>query len=161
MLIFIDTEFTDFVDTELISIGLVTDSDEHEFYAELPVSRQKCSDFVIETVLPQLGKTPGSQCSSAELDVNLRSWLEQFRHHAEVTICFDFDGDWQLFQYALRGHVPGWLTCQNIYRDIDQAIVAQFLLDNHLLEHHALNDAKGNRYAYRVSSAEIAVTSKG
>ena len=64
MLIFIDTEFTDFADTELISIGLITDSGEHEFYAELPVNRRKCSDFVIETVLPQLGNAPGAQRSS-------------------------------------------------------------------------------------------------
>lgn len=155
----IDTEFTDFVDTELISIGLITDSGEHEFYAELPVNRRKCSDFVIETVLPQLGKTPDSQCSSVALEINFLSWLEQFKHHVEVTICFDFDGDWQLFQYAFRNHVPDWMTCQNIYRHIDQAVVAQFLVDNHLLEHHALNDAKANRYAYRVSNAEIAATS--
>ncbi|MDE2428840.1 MAG: hypothetical protein KGM99_08940, partial [Burkholderiales bacterium] len=118
-----------------------------------------CSDFVIETVLPQLGKIPGAQCSFVELEINLRSWLEQFKHYVDVTICFDFDGDWQLFQYALGSHAPDWLTCQNIYRHIDQAVVAQFLADNHLLEHHALNDAKANRYAYRVGSAKIAATS--
>ena len=54
MRIFIDTEFTDFVDTELISIGLITDDGDHEFYGELPVNRRKCSEFVIEHVLPQL-----------------------------------------------------------------------------------------------------------
>lgn len=33
--VFIDTEFTDFLDPQLISIGLVAESGE-EFYAELP-----------------------------------------------------------------------------------------------------------------------------
>jgi hypothetical protein len=33
--VFIDTEFTDFLDPQLISIGLVAQSGE-EFYAELP-----------------------------------------------------------------------------------------------------------------------------
>lgn len=46
MLIFIDTEFTDFKNAELISIGLVTEDCRHEFYVELPVNQARCNDFV-------------------------------------------------------------------------------------------------------------------
>ena len=52
MLIFIDTEFSDFINTELISIGLVS-MDDKKFYAELPVERRECSDFVKEAVLKE------------------------------------------------------------------------------------------------------------
>lgn len=47
MRIFIDTEFSDFVNPELISIGLVTESGNDEFYAELPVDQSRCNDFVL------------------------------------------------------------------------------------------------------------------
>ncbi|MDR6397475.1 hypothetical protein [Herbaspirillum seropedicae] len=47
--VFIDTEFTDFLDPQLISIGLITESGE-EFYAELPYDIKACSAFVKEAV---------------------------------------------------------------------------------------------------------------
>jgi hypothetical protein len=56
MLVFLDTEFTDFVRPELISIALVAE-DGREFYAERTDYRHDdCSDFVRETVLPLLGR---------------------------------------------------------------------------------------------------------
>ena len=57
MLIFLDTEFTDFPESEcdLISIGLV-DENGREFYAEsTQFRREACSDFVVDVVLPLLG----------------------------------------------------------------------------------------------------------
>lgn len=42
--VFIDTEFTDLLDPQLISIGLVAESGE-EFYAELPYEVRACSVF--------------------------------------------------------------------------------------------------------------------
>lgn len=96
MLIFVvDTEFTDFNVPELISIALVTEDGQHEFYAELPVNREKCNTFVIETVLPQLGTIDGAQCTADELCDRLNLWLAPFARSAPV-ICFDYDGDWRL-----------------------------------------------------------------
>lgn len=75
MLIFLDTEFTDFIDCELISIGMVSDGN-HEFYAErTDYDRSLCSDFVREAVLPFLGKTPVASCSRAELSQRLWNWF--------------------------------------------------------------------------------------
>lgn len=55
MLIFIDTEFTDFVQIDLISIALVTE-DGREFYAERnDYRREDCIDFVRAAVVPMLG----------------------------------------------------------------------------------------------------------
>lgn len=51
MLVFIDTEFTNFVRPDLISIGLVAEYG-REFYAERTDYRSgECSSFVRETVL--------------------------------------------------------------------------------------------------------------
>jgi hypothetical protein len=148
MRIFIDTEFTDFVDTELISIGLVSEDGQHEFYAELPLNHRKCSEFVVEHVLPQLGMQLYVQCTEEELEARLRAWLGQFSHFEEVRIYYDFNGDWQLFQYALGNKVPDWLVCQNIYQHIDQDALARYFEEHGVQEHHALNDAKANRYVY-------------
>jgi len=148
MRIFIDTEFTDFVDTELISIGLITEDGDHEFYGELPVNRRKCSEFVIKHVLPQLGAQPLALYTAEELEARLRGWLGQFRHLDDVTICYDFNGDWQLFQFALDNKVPDWLVCQNVYQRIDQEALARYFEEHGVQEHHALNDAKANRHVF-------------
>ena len=66
--IFLDTEFTNLgQDCDLISIGMVARvNDEYlsSFYAEsIEFSHDKCSDFVIQTVLPNLtlGSKPGGK----------------------------------------------------------------------------------------------------
>lgn len=147
MLIFIDTEFTDFKDAELISIGLVSECGQHEFYAELPVNQSKCNDFVLATILPQLGKVPEARCSVDELQKHLRLWLEQFSDRAPV-ICFDFDGDWRLFCHAMGYEIPAWLRGKNIYKYLDQVALQMYFIDNRIKEHHALHDAKANCHAF-------------
>lgn len=147
MLIFIDTEFTHFHQPELISIGLVTEDESHEFYAELPVNTAKCSDFVIDIVLPQLSKDPNAQCTPAELNTRLLTWLEQFADQSP-RVCYDYDGDWNLFCSALDDNVPAWIDQWNIDRLINPIRVWEYLKVNGLKEHHALNDAKANRHAF-------------
>lgn len=50
--VFIDTEFTSFFQTRLISLGIVAASGE-EFYVEIPFLDNECSDFVREVVVPR------------------------------------------------------------------------------------------------------------
>lgn len=152
MLIFIDTEFTDFKDAELISIGLVTE-DGDEFYAELPVDQSKCNNFVLTTILPQLGKMPDVRRTPAQLRDKLQQWLEKFQPQAPVVICFDYDGDWRLFCAALANEVPSWVSGRNIYKYIDQPTWLMYFIENKLSEHHALNDAKANRHACNIAQA--------
>lgn len=53
--IFIDTEFSNFLDPQLISIGFVAGSGE-ELYAELLYDAKNCSAFVQEAILPLLNQ---------------------------------------------------------------------------------------------------------
>ena len=88
MLVFLDTEFTDFVRPDLISIALVAENG-REFYAERTDYRENdCSDFVRETVLPLLGGVPDAACSRSELTQRLHEWFEQLPEPA--TIVYDF-----------------------------------------------------------------------
>ena len=101
MLVFLDTEFTDFVRPDLISLALVSE-DGREFYAErTDYFETRCSDFVRETVQPLLGRVPGAACSRPELTDRLHEWFDMLPEPA--TIIYDFESDWLLLVDAILG----------------------------------------------------------
>lgn len=157
MNIFLDTEFTDFPESEcdLISIGLVAD-DGREFYAELTDYRQEaCSDFVRQVVLPLLKQhkstVVGNQYSVAK---ELNEWL---KHYNEVvTICFDYNTDWALMAKILlllpEEELSQNIQAKNIWGDLDKMALDYYWLEADCFghrPHQALWDARGNKYAYR------------
>lgn len=149
--IFIDTEFTDFFNIHLISIGLVTDAGE-EFYAEVPFPDSACSAFVREAVIPLLVRIPNSTCDSSELPGRLLSWLKIVKQRGlDIAICFDYQSDWDLFADALDNSVPTWCHPKYIGNNISELLLFDFHKKNNLPRHHALYDARANRYAYRES----------
>lgn len=148
MLIFIDTEFTDFRNPQLISIALVSDCGEHEFYAELPYDLDRCTDFVVTTVLPLLGDPAGAACEAHELKHRLSIWLAQFEGRGEVAICYDFGGDWKFFCAAMGDDVPAWIVPRNIFKYLDKAKLDAYFVGQEHLSHHALHDARANRHAF-------------
>jgi hypothetical protein len=73
----LDTEFTDFIDCQLISIVIVTE-DHRELYAErTDFDRNACSAFVHEAVIPRLGTEPAFVETEEQVLGALMSWLEQ------------------------------------------------------------------------------------
>ncbi|MFC3106494.1 hypothetical protein ACFOFO_00725 [Undibacterium arcticum] len=151
MLIFLDTEFTDFIDIELISIGLVS-QDGREFYAERnDFDVAKCNNFVRAGILPMLTQNDSSVAMTrAELKVNLLSWLSQFRHQGEIQVGFDYSTDWELFLDALDGEQPSWIGPALISDRIDQARRESYFQLPGAKRHHALHDARANRHAFFV-----------
>jgi hypothetical protein len=158
MKIFLDTEFTDFPESEcdLISIGLVAE-DGREFYAELTDYRQEaCNDFVRGVVLPLLGQHKNTVVGTRLHVANeLAEWLEPYRND-ECVICFDYNTDWYLMAHMLEtlpdDIVPLFLTTKNIWGDIDKMAIDYYWLEADCLghkPHQALWDARGNKYAYR------------
>lgn len=147
--IFIDTEFTDFLECHLISLGMVVDSGE-EFYVEVPYPDAACSAFVREAVIPLLGSIEDAQCPFEELGQRILSWFSLIRHDGEtVEICFDFQTDWDLLNDAMDYQVPDWCCPRLITRNINELLRYSFHKKNNLPEHHALYDARANRYAFR------------
>ena len=101
MLVFLDTEFTDFKRPGLISLALVSENDD-EFYAErTDFQRDDCNDFVLTNVLPVLGRIPSASCTRAELTHRLRRWFEALSEPA--TLVFDYFSDWELLADAFLG----------------------------------------------------------
>ncbi len=147
--VFIDTEFTDFVDPQLISIGLAASSGE-VLYAEVPYSEDKCSAFVRNIVLALLGRVPGAECSAAQVGQKMIDWLEGVRKDQAVQLCFDFQTDWDLFVRAVGRTVPAWCAPRLISaRNINELRRYAFHKKNNFPEHHALYDAMASRYAFR------------
>lgn len=149
MRLFLDTEFTDFIDCELISIGIVSE-DGREFYAErTDYDRSKCNDFVKEAVLPLLGKEPAIVGTEEEIGFQLRLWLGQFEL---VEVCVDYSMDYELFGYLVRDpdslKIPAAYRCRNIWNDIAAVDVEQYWKINGRHAHHALHDARANKYAF-------------
>jgi hypothetical protein len=173
--IFIDTEFTDFVQMDLISLGAITEDGKHQFYVELcDYEKSWESEWVKENVIPLL-HTDGLNHYQAGL--NLYKWFKGLPRQPDgYVICIDYDSDWHHMIDLLDGQdpqniqeEPSYVTsalyaeilihnaqsniqdvnqvfheCQNFYAES----FLDYMFENKLIQHHALNDAKGNRFAW-------------
>ena len=145
MRIYIDTEFTDFFDCDLISIALVSE-DGREFYGERSdYDDARCSAFVREAVLPQLGQFPDRVFTRDALRAEVLAWFDQFTGEPEYVLCFDYGGDWYLLLDLIEEVPDGWLA-QQIYSLLDQTQMEAYYR-KHGGRHHALHDARANRYS--------------
>lgn len=156
MLVFIDTEFTDFVQIDLISIALVAE-DGREFYAERTDYRLgDCNDFVRAAVLPLLGRMPGVSCDRDELTCRLRGWFDALPEPA--ILVFDYFPDWELLVDALLGDVHETLPRNvsdklHLGQDVIGSEIFQTALNRTFTRewppHHALSDARAIHVGYR------------
>ncbi len=148
MRIFIDTEFTDFIDCHLMSLGMVAESGE-ELYFEVDYPESSCSPFVREVVIPLLDIH--SKCNKDDLKRKIIDWLKLVRRSKdEIKICFDYSTDYDLFLDAIDGEIPNFVSGENISRGISDLLLYDFWKKNpNLHEHHALHDARANAYAFR------------
>jgi hypothetical protein len=144
MRIFIDTEFTDFTDCDLISLALVAD-DGREFYGERSdFDRAACSPFVHEAVLPQLGQDVSRIFTRAGLHAAVHEWLGLFEGGV---FCMDYAGDWELLVDLLDGVPHGW---QAALVSIDDLEKERYFMDHpEASDHHALHDARANAFAHK------------
>lgn len=158
MIIFFDTEFTDLLPRDLsnpalISIGLISQSGEQMFYAELndTWTQQQCSSFVVEAVLPHL-EGGAAVMPLEELRSRLQFWLTSFDE--PVTLVSDNVVDWEWFCNLELGtnNVTSWQLFRpelakpgNAKHDAVKA-VTQYHQEHPW--HHALHDAIGLQRAW-------------
>ncbi|TAN04079.1 MAG: hypothetical protein EPN36_10190 [Rhodanobacteraceae bacterium] len=146
MQVFLDTEFVDWNDpeTDLISIGMVAE-DGREFYAECTeFDLGKCTDFVTLEVLPLLGAEGVLQAGRNELKYAVFGWLATI---PEPEIAVDYDGDWLLLARLLGQDMPANLTVTNVWESLDKQKLEDYFLLHTATRHHALHDARANRWA--------------
>lgn len=123
--------------------------DGREFYGERnDYDAGRCTEFVRKVVMPQLGKQPECIYSKDGLRQAVVAWLAQFEGQGEIEICFDFAGDWTLF-VDLLGEVPAGAIACDVFMQIDDLKLEEYVFQIGGIQHHALADARGNRFAYR------------
>lgn len=153
MLVFLDTEFTTLArpDPDLISIGMAA-ADGSDFYAErTDYSHDDCTNFVLDEVIPLLGKTPGAECTAFELDGRLREFFDALPEPA--VIAYDYSADWQLLHGALNGDLPRnvaghQLVDHKIFQHPAYRLGEVLTYTKALPPHHALADARALREGY-------------
>jgi uncharacterized protein (DUF2384 family) len=168
-IVFLDTEFTDLLHPELLSLGIVTlDGSEH--YVELDMSsevgrarRKVCSDFVkFAGVLDQFGYAPHAVGTAWEIGRWTGAWLLRLADESgtRVEVAFDYATDYELMEHGIR-HSGLWdrvreavlpTNVNALTGTIDGEMAAeecyQALSRRGLQRHHALADALALRAAY-------------
>lgn len=172
--IFIDTEFTDFVNCDLISIGAAADNGA-EFYGQnSDYIKAWASDWVKTNVLPLCQED--KWMTRNELSARLWSWIEELPCDF-VIIMFDYQTDYDLLLDLFGEKHPKMISVHNLYslmyvacdeqvramggndtdyQNLVRKVKANFELgfmdyffNTKETQHHALSDAKANRKAWQ------------
>lgn len=179
MLVFLDTEFTNFHRPNLLSIGMVSLAGA-EFYCELDIESLDgrlllvgASEFVRgPDVLGQWGKVPGATCSAQEMGGRAGQWLLDQADLSEaagathpLVIASDYDGDFELLQRVLQ-ESDRWAALRprvrfeaisrllareqpHLAAEAAQASYAELARTRGIGKHHALADALALRAEWR------------
>ena len=155
MNVFFDTEFTQFRDAKLLSIGFVTD-DDRELCIEVHDRNrwQEASDFCRSSVIPQFGLLPSQRASTdREVGQLVADWFSSLP--PTLTLAYDYKTDWRLLESCLwaSGHWPtlsATVQPMNVadYANSEACLAAQ---ESHFEglgapgRHHALVDARALR----------------
>jgi hypothetical protein len=101
MRIFFDTEFTQFRDGELLSIGMVSDDDIWLVVEVHDRARHlRASDFCRMEVLSQFGATAAlAVANDSAAGLAIAEWLSQFG--VPLDMCYDYKLDWHFLEGAL------------------------------------------------------------
>lgn len=175
MFVFLDTEFTDLVRPELLSIGMVAE-DLQEFYVELDLAtaegqalQQVATDFVrFGPVLEQWHQIPGAAAGPREMGRRAGEWLLDLhkKHLEPLIVAFDYAADYELLTNAIRtaglwAEVAEVMLPKNV-DELTSTIESEMAGDaafedlakyRGLLRHHALADAVVLRAAHHAATS--------
>lgn len=150
MILFLDCEFSDFLDCELISIGMVSECGQFELYAERnDYPDAWCNDFVLSAVIPLLGQIPGASCTRDELTRRLWTWFATLPRHVQLASDSTHDRDllWDAFGEGLPENLDK--KVYDLRPLIDTTVFNDAVCRYHDQPsqpwHHSLHDARAHR----------------
>ena len=165
-LIYLDTEFTDLLEPELLSLCLVSGSGEH--YVELDLNDpggadtlQCASDFMRHNgVREQWGRVPGSAASREQMGLRTARWLLDHAAHfgQPALIAHDYAPDYESLEYLIRD-AGLWEVVRKVVRPLNvndmtgtfegsmaaESAYERIRATRGLERHHALADAHALR----------------
>ncbi len=164
-LIFLDTEFTDFTNCDLISIGMVSTGG-HELYFERNDYEQKwSSEFVRANIVPMLGKQGVRVGSKEECAQAVREFFAGLPYE-KIVVVVDYYQDLHLLADLLDNDYgpkyAGAAYLQNLFDHYEAAracllAAEDFFAEQNVLQHHALDDAKANRAGWIAGMKQLGV----
>ena len=148
MIVFLDTEYTDSLNIDLISIGMVSEDGQHQFYAERSdYCEDWCNSFVHAAVLPLL---QGEGIDRSELAERLLQWFSTLPRR--VVVACDSFSDWELLIDAFGDARPKNLMERFDLRTLIDSSVFHHAVVRYHKEvgpwHHALYDAQAHRHGW-------------
>lgn len=174
--VFFDTEFTDFINCDIISIGLITE-DGKAYYAEnAEYIKSSCSTWVNANIIPTLNLEKFGRRRNT-LSVEIAEWIDSLDAKV-VYLYYDYSSDIELLGQLLENCPPNCkiqpILIQNeIYsycdgqaglsvagdekyfklrdsaiRKFKESVAAYFAHHFDKKQHNALDDAEANKYAY-------------
>ncbi len=166
--IYVDTEFSDFTDTQLISLGAVAEGGQ-EFYVELDPLPTSTSEFVQSHVLPLL-EGGHHQIQRYKFNEHFAAWAAQFNDPVLIS-----DSGWDLAMVrAGFGRTPTQQAGILNYFDLRLTLItipalsaeAQVLFNETLAQqfaadprqHHALVDARALKAAVEAVEAQLGLS---
>jgi hypothetical protein len=179
--VFIDTEFTDFINCDLISLGAIASTGE-EFYAEnSEYYRNMASTWVRENIVPTLNFDKFGM-RRLELSARFWSWLIDLSadeiiitsdHSVDIDILkelFQNDSHPKIIAFEVipqiisreSATIANHLGTQNnmfpLVRAFFQKAVDSYFDSNLEDRHNALSDARANRYAWSQTCQKFCIT---
>jgi hypothetical protein len=154
MIVYLDTEFSDFFDSELLSLGLVT-GDGRELYIERADAAEiNTSDFVKAEVLPLFGRESPVVLPYEEIGDRVIAWFDELRggdRSVAIEVISDSELDHRLLIDLLPS--PAWFRSVNVIDKLVQNLLSGRQWDRYVkeaeawhlrvgVEHHALVDAR-------------------
>jgi hypothetical protein len=173
LLVFCDTEFTDVLDPELISIALVAEDGREIYLERKDIATDACSDFVHEYVLPSLEGRPEISAGLPEIGNRLAAWVAKLA--VPVAIGCDAEFDWMLLNESFVRRDGSSIRPANLltrvsltYPSLDfwaseeeervarkfHEAVDEYHERTRAPRHHALHDARAWRAAWLVLKAQ-------
>lgn len=148
MNIWVDTEFTDFVNCELISIAAVINFEKHFYGAVTDYDKKMVSQFVKDEVLPIVHNHPlDIEDKFSKVAAAFVKWLKVVAPKEQITFCIDYVSDMM--------HIRNLLSCAKFnhnrvqYRYCDpysnpvgkHEYNSYFINNRSAVRHNALDDA--------------------
>lgn len=147
-LVFLDCEYIDSINCDLISIGLVSEDGQHSFYAERSDFEQGwCNPAVRAGIHPLLDGS--NVVTRVDLAQQLRSWFVELS--AQVEIACDDRTDWDLLLDALDGYLPPNVADQprSLRHLTDSPAFNEAVRSFHSLPNHPWHQALHDVHAHR------------
>lgn len=156
MKIFMDTEFTNLDEPNLISIGLLSDHGAELYIVPSDFDHTMCSDFVKANVLPLLHLENPEVLSRGQAIKRMKAWLADQRTSATevIQLVADHPIDFELIPQAVIKEVSN-VELFNVYTKLVRSSLLHFIADQddwHRqigIRHHALIDARGLNFAWK------------